>query len=113
MDDYVKIIRSSETKISTGVRILKITKWAKGITYIISVLLVVLYWNIDSSEKNQTDWLLPIIFISEALLIVNMALLIQWQRNYEKDNSWSYEFIIFVLCLSIGALAWISGLLIN
>ncbi|OBW60285.1 hypothetical protein A9986_03690 [Solibacillus silvestris] len=92
---------------------MKKTKWAKGITFIIIVLLIVLYWNIDYSEKNQTDWLLPIISISEALLIVNIALLIQWQRNYEKDNSWSYEFIIFVLSLSIGALAWVSGLLIN
>lgn len=93
---------------------MKKSKWAKGITFIISVLLVVLYWNIDSREKNQTDWLLPIISISQALLIVNIALLIQWQRNYEKqDNSWSYEFIIFVLSLSIGALAWVSGLLIK
>lgn len=92
---------------------MKISNWAKRITYFISVLLVVLYWNIDSSDNNQTDWLLPIIFISEALLIVNMVLLIQWQRNYEKDKSWSYEFIIFVLCLNIAGLAWISGLLIN
>ncbi|MER2030994.1 MAG: hypothetical protein ABS903_17675 [Solibacillus sp.] len=92
---------------------MKKSKWAKGITYIISVLLVVLYWNIDSSKRIQTNWLLPIIFISEALIIVHMALLIQWQRNYEKDNSWSYEFIIFVLCLSIGALAWVSGLINN
>lgn len=114
MDDYVKIIVSiGNTKIYTGVRIIKKSKWAKGITYIIGVLLVVLYWNIDSSEKIQSDWLLPIILISEALLIVNMALLIQWKRNYEKDNSWSYEFIIFVLCLNIAALAWISGLLIT
>lgn len=109
----LKQFEIAKYKISTGVRIMKLSKWAKRITYILSVLLVVLYWNIDSSEKNQTDWLLPIIFISEALLIVNMVLLIQWQRNYEKDNSWSYEFIIFVLCLSIGSLAWISGLLIN
>lgn len=113
MDDYVKIIRSSGILKYPLEREKKKSKWAKGLTYIIGVLLVFLYWNIDSSEKDQTDWLLPIILISEALLIVNMALLIQWQRNYEKDNSWSYEFIIFVLCLSIGALVWISGLLIN
>ncbi|MGE7981385.1 hypothetical protein [Solibacillus sp. NPDC093137] len=43
---------------------MKKSKWAKGITFISSVLLVVLYWNIDSSEKNQTDWLLPIIYKS-------------------------------------------------
>ena len=92
---------------------MKKSKWAKGITFIIGVLLVILYWNIDSSEKNQTDWLLPIISISEALLIVNISLLIQWHRNYEKDNSWSYEFIILVLSLSIGALAWVSSLLVN
>lgn len=92
---------------------MKNSKLAKGITVIIGVLLVILYWNTDSSGKNKTDWLLPIISISEALLILNMALLLQWQRNYEKDNSWPYEFIILVLSLSIGALAWVSGLLIN